>query len=168
MEFSNLSTAHDAGLVKLQVALNGTVISHAVIFEYKNASKRLEEELELSAELLTIVEESTNNSTNNTFISDEIIISEQQQDQQEPKDNITTNTILNPANNIREPHNLYLCHDVSCQRILKTMLLQKLEDLIFNMDDPQKRQSSSLNLQCRSPRYVTTYRCMISNFLMMI
>ena len=79
MEFSNLSTAHDAGLVKLQVALNGTVISNAVIFEYKNASKRLEEELELSAELLTIVEESTNNSTNNTFISDEIIISEQQQ-----------------------------------------------------------------------------------------
>ena len=135
------------------------MISHAVIFEYKNASKRLEEELELSAELLTIVEESTNNSTNNTFISDEIIISEQQQDQQEPKDDITTNTsILNPANNIREPHNLYLCHDVSCQRILKTMLLQKLEDLIFNMDDPQKRQSSSLNLQCRSPRYVTTYR----------
>ena len=135
------------------------MISNAVIFEYKNASKRLEEELELSAELLTIVEESTNNSTNNTFISDEIIISEQQQDQQEPKDNITTNTsILNPANNIREPHNLYLCHDVSCQRILKTMLLQKLEDLIFNMDDPQKRQSSSLNLQCRSPRYVTTYR----------
>ena len=137
------------------------MISNAVIFEYKNASKRLEEELELSAELLTIVEESTNNSTNNTFISDEIIISEQQQqqDQQEPKDDITTNTsILNPANNIREPHNLYLCHDVSCQRILKTMLLQKLEDLIFNMDDPQKRQSSSLNLQCRSPRYVTTYR----------
>ena len=135
------------------------MISNAVIFEYKNASKRLEEELELSAELLTIVEESTNNSTNDTFISDEIIISEQQQqDQQEPKDNITTNTILNPANNIREPHNLYLCHDVSCQRILKTMLLQKLEDLIFNMDDPQKRQSSSLNLQCRSPRYVTTYR----------
>ena len=146
---SLISTAHEAGLVKLQVALNGTVISHAVIFEYKNASKRLEEELELSAELLTIVEESTNN----TFISD--VISEQQE--QQPKDNITNNTILYPttiANTSREPHNLYLCHDVSCQRILKTMLLQKLEDLIFNMDDPQKRQSSSLSLQCRSPRYV--------------
>ena len=143
---SLISTAHEAGLVKLQVALNGTVISHAVIFEYKNASKRLEEELELSAELLTIVEESTNN----TFISD--VISEQQE--QQPKDNIT-NTILYPTiANTREPHNLYLCHDVSCQRILKTMLLQKLEDLIFNMDDPQKRQSSSLSLQCRSPRYV--------------
>ena len=117
------------------------MISHAVIFEYKNASKRLEEELELSAELLTIVEESTNN----TFISD---ISEEQE-QQQPKD-------INPTpNNIRETtHNLYLCQDVSCQRILKTMLLQKLEDLIFNMDDPQKRQSSSLSLQCRSPRYV--------------
>ena len=129
--------------MKLQVALNGTVISHAVIFEYKNASKRLEEELELSAELLTIVEESTNN----TFISD---ISEEQQ--QQPKDTIT----INPTpNTIRETtHNLYLCQDVSCQRILKTMLLQKLEDLIFNMDDPQKRQSSSLSLQCRSPRYV--------------
>ena len=130
--------------MKLQVALNGTVISHAVIFEYKNASKRLEEELELSAELLTIVEESTNN----TFISD---ISEEQQ---QPKDAIST---INPTPNniIRETtHNLYLCQDVSCQRILKTMLLQKLEDLIFNMDDPQKRQSSSLSLQCRSPRYV--------------
>ena len=121
------------------------MISHAVIFEYKNASKRLEEELELSAELLTIVEESTNN----TFISD---ISEQEQ-QQQPKDTITINPT--PNNIIRETtHNLYLCQDVSCQRILKTMLLQKLEDLIFNMDDPQKRQSSSLSLQCRSPRYV--------------
>ena len=26
-------------------------------------------------------------------------------------------------------HNLYLCNDVSCQRILKTMLLQKFDDL---------------------------------------
>ena len=127
------------------------MISHAVIFEYKNASKRLEEELELSAELLTIVEESTNN----TFISD---ISEQEQ-QQQPKDTITINPT--PNNIIRETtHNLYLCQDVSCQRILKTMLLQKLEDLIFNMDDPQKRQSSSLSLQCRSPRYVAHLRTM--------
>jgi len=52
---------------------------------------------------------------------------------------------------------VYLCPDVSCQRILKTMLLQKLEDLIFNMDDPQKRQSSSLNLQCRSPSLFEDY-----------
>ena len=29
-------------MVKLQVALNGSVISNAVIFEYKNASKSLE------------------------------------------------------------------------------------------------------------------------------
>ena len=28
-----------------------------------------------------------------------------------------------------ETHNLYHCNDVSCQRILKTMLLQKFDDL---------------------------------------
>ena len=137
-------------MVKLQVALNGSVISNAVIFEYKNASKSLEslksleddeEELELSAELLTIVEESNN------------II-------EGPK------PVTEPVT--RESHNLYLCDDISCQRILKTMLLQKLDDLIQNIDEGQKR--SPLSLQCRSPRYsiFQYFSCWVSYFSTMV
>ena len=133
--------AHEgAGMVKLQVAVNGTVISNAVIFEYKNASKRLEEELELSAELLTIVEES--NSTTNSINLQENLST--------VTPNTSTNTKQNSNPTIREPHNLYLCHDESCQRILKTMLLQKLDELILNLEDGHKR--SPLTLQNRSPR----------------
>ena len=47
-KFPLICLAHEPGLVKLQVAMNGTVISNTVIFEFKskannsNAYKRLE------------------------------------------------------------------------------------------------------------------------------
>ena len=92
--------AHSAGMVKLQVALNGNVISNAVIFEYRQTK--------LSA-------------------SQRLVENEVEEDELPDLLNIVDNNedILKTNN-----HSLYLCNDASCQRILKTILLQKFDDLI--------------------------------------
>ena len=102
-------------MVKMQVALNGNVISNAVIFEYKltSASQRLVE---------TEVEEDELPDLLNIVDSNEDILK---------------------TNN----HSLYLCNDASCQRILKTILLQKFDDFItYYIEDIEAAKRPSLTI----------------------
>jgi hypothetical protein len=96
---------------KLEVALNGTVISNTVIFEYKtnDAFSRLES-------LSTSTPETSLSLLNNV----------------EQTENYTT-ALDNNKTTIQ--HNLYLCHDEGCQRILKTMLLQRIDDLLTHLEE---------------------------------
>ena len=57
------------------------------------------------------------------------------------------------ANQQREPtqtHNLYLCNDISCQRILKTMLLQKFDDLKSHIVEDGKSAGNISGVSCKS------------------
>ncbi len=123
--------AHEAGQVKLQVALDYTVISNPVMFEFKmiaeDASRRLAEIDDLL--LTTNLEDKEENS------------SELLNDQNGSSMN------LQPAEaESNSSHNLYLCNDVSCRRILKTMLLQKLDDLKTYIVEDKSTPKASLTI----------------------
>jgi flagellar assembly factor FliW len=124
-----------SGKVNLEVSLNGIVISNPVIFEYKSSSnqsnnddacKKLDELLltsNVNFEDITGVEPLNSTSLPQT----------------------QTTTAIQP---ISSNHNLYLCKDVSCQRILKTLILQKFDHLMsfIHIEDQSSIKSSTAML----------------------
>ena len=122
-------------MVKLQVAINGNVISNTVIFEFKskvNNTQDAYKRLEIDDLLLT------------TNLEDTAEVAElQHQDQQETETATRQPQPQQPPRpaSLKPPpatHNLYLCNDVNCQRILKTMLLQKFDDLKSHIVEENK------------------------------
>ena len=125
------------GKVNLKVSLNGIVISNPVIFEYKSSSmsnnlpnedacKKLDELLltsNVNFEDITGVEPLNSTSLPQT----------------------QTTTAIQP---ISSNHNLYLCKDVSCQRILKTLILQKFDHLLsfIHMETLEKSTTKSTTM----------------------
>ena len=114
------------GKVNLKVSLNGIVISNPVIFEYKSSSM-------------------SNNLPNEDACKklDELLLTSNNFEDITGVEPLTT-TLPQPISN----HNLYLCKDVSCQRILKTLILQKFDHLLsfIHMETLEKSTTKSTTM----------------------
>ena len=118
------------------MSLNGIVISNPVIFEYKSSSNQSnnEDACKKLDELLL---------TSNQVNFEDITGVEPLNSTSLPQ--TQTTTAIQP---ISSNHNLYLCKDVSCQRILKTLILQKFDHLMsfIHIEDQSSIKSSTAML----------------------
>ena len=136
------------------MSLNGIVISNPVIFEYKSSSnqsnnedacKKLDELLltsNVNFEDITGVEPLNSTSLPQT----------------------QTTTAIQP---ISSNHNLYLCKDVSCQRILKTLILQKFDDLmsLLNIEDQVSKSTTTMLTLHKSFTFFEDYLITLVKYL---
>ena len=136
------------------MSLNGIVISNPVIFEYKSSSnqsnnedacKKLDELLltsNVNFEDITGVEPLNSTSLPQT----------------------QTTTAIQP---ISSNHNLYLCKDVSCQRILKTLILQKFDHLmsLLSIEDQVSKSTTTMLTLHKSFTFFEDYLITLVKYL---
>lgn len=133
------------------VALNGIVISNPVIFEYKSRQSNEDACKKLDELLLT----------SNNF--EDIIEVEPLKSIEQPSMNSATTTTQPTTTN----HNLYLCKDVSCQRILKTLILQKFDDLmsLLNIEDQVSKSTTTMLTLHKSFTFFEDYLITLVKYL---
>jgi hypothetical protein len=135
-------TAHEAGIVSLEVSCDGDVISDAVIFEYKSDTTHKSPPNE------TLGVDATNGTSN--VANETSDIPSETGDFESDEDSLS---LVWECGNVC---NSYLCETETCRKTLRSTLLQRFQDLTTKLCEGDSRSKENENKVKHHPNPLKT------------